>query len=350
MTGVTVAVTNFNGEAYLRDCLRAVRALEHPVAEVIVVDNASTDASRKIVAEEFPGVRLVALPENRGPGPARNASFREAKTRYVFQIDNDAIVTPRCLGPLQDALREDPEAAIAEPRALDAADPTRVDYDGAFVHYVALLHLRNHGQPLAQATTKREPIDAAISVALLLDRERLGGDDLYDEDLFFYFEDFDFTFRTRLRGHRILSVPESIVHHRAGTAGLSFRQGREYSSRRAYYFSRNRWHLIWKSYRLRTIVLCAPALALYELAWIAFLTTRGQLGAWLRAMAALAREAPGIREKRRAFQARRKIARDRDVLSARPLTFLVEGGKTSLPVRILSALFAAWWKVVRPLV
>src|SRR5262245_45873533 len=119
---VTVAITNWNGEAYLRDCLRAVLALEHPVAEVIVVDNASTDSSRRIVAEEFPSVRLVALAENRGPGPARNASFREARTRYVFQIDNDAVPQPGCLGPLVDALASDARAAIAEPRALDASD------------------------------------------------------------------------------------------------------------------------------------------------------------------------------------------------------------------------------------
>ncbi len=347
--GVTVAITNWNGEAYLRDCLRAVRGLTDPVAEVIVVDNASTDGSRRLVSEEFPEARLVALSENRGPGAARNASFREARTRYLLQIDNDAIVTPGCLRPLLDALASDPRAAIAEPRALDASHLARVDYDGAFVHYVGLLHLRNHGVELGEASRATEPIDAAISVALLLDRERLAGEDLYDEDLFFYFEDFDFTFRMRLRGHRLLSVPGATVHHRTGTAGLSFRQGREYSAKRAYYFSRNRWILIWKTYRLRTLLLAAPGLVLYELAWIIFLTAKGHAGAYLSAITSLLKRAPATLRKRRRVQERR-VERDRDVLSARELTFLVEGARASSLARALSAVLTGWWSVIRPLV
>jgi GT2 family glycosyltransferase len=346
---VTVAITNWNGEAYLRDCLRAVAALEHPVEEVIVVDNASTDGSRRLVEEEFPKVSLVALPENRGPGPARNASFRAARTRYLFQIDNDVLVTPGCLGPLVEALAADPKAAIAEPRALSAADPARVDYDGAHVHYVGLLHLRHYGRPAAEASLTTEPIDAAISVALLLDRVRLAGEDLYDEDFFFYFEDFDFTHRMRLRGHRLLSVPAAIVHHRAGTTGLSFRRGGAYPPRRAYYFTRNRWHLVWKTFSARTLVLALPAFALYELAWILFLAGKGCLGTYLSAIARLLRDAPSLRRKRRRFQAHR-VTSDREVLSARPLTLLVQGERASAPARLLSALLAAWWRVIRPLV
>jgi len=103
---VTVCVTNYNGAESLAWCLDAVLALDPAPAEILLVDNASTDRSLLLVREKYPSVRIVVLPENRGPCPARNAGLEKASHPLVFQIDNDVAPRPDCLALLLTALKE----------------------------------------------------------------------------------------------------------------------------------------------------------------------------------------------------------------------------------------------------
>ena len=60
----TVVIPNYNGRNYLRDCLTSLLK-GSVVPAIIVVDNGSADESTAMVEEEFPMVKLIALPENR---------------------------------------------------------------------------------------------------------------------------------------------------------------------------------------------------------------------------------------------------------------------------------------------
>ena len=64
---VSVVVVNWNGELYLDACLSAVEALRGEVGEVLVVDNGSTDGSLGMLDSKHPAVRVVRMPDNRGP-------------------------------------------------------------------------------------------------------------------------------------------------------------------------------------------------------------------------------------------------------------------------------------------
>src|SRR5690606_37182393 len=115
---VSVVVVNYQGAAYLEECLSAVRSLAGDVGEVLVVDNASTDGSVAIVRERFPEVRVIALESNDGPCPARNAGMRAARNRWVLALDNDAVVRPDTLAKLAAAAATDARIAIAQPRSV----------------------------------------------------------------------------------------------------------------------------------------------------------------------------------------------------------------------------------------
>src|SRR3954469_1921091 len=118
---ISVAVCNYNGAAYLDECLNAVRALRTAVDEIVVVDNASTDASLSILAERHPDVRVVRMPTNAGPCPARNAGMRAARNRWVLALDNDAIVRPDTLDELAAAATSSSGCApiaIVQPRSV----------------------------------------------------------------------------------------------------------------------------------------------------------------------------------------------------------------------------------------
>lgn len=347
---VSVVVVNYQGEAYLDECLRAVRALTGAVDEVVVVDNASTDRSLAIVRESFPDVRVLSMPANDGPSPARNAGMRAARNRWVLALDNDAVVPPDTLELLTAAAASDPTIAIAQPRSVFAAEPERVHYDGGAFHYAGLISLRNFYRPLAAAEGQGTlDVDCAVAVALLVDRDALLAAGGYDETMFILFEDLDLSYRLRARGLRIVSVEDCLVLHKGGTPGISFREGPRYPGSRVFFHSRNRWTFLSKCYRRRTLLVALPGLFVYEVAWFAFALAQGHAGDWWRGKRAFR----ALRERRAADRARFQAARtvpDRDLLVGGPLTItpaLKASGPRGFLDALLGAALRAWWVLVR---
>jgi len=347
---VSVVVCNYNGERYLVECLDSVRALHGFVDEVIVVDNASTDDSRAIAEKH--GARVVVMDRNDGPCPARNAGMRAAKNRWVLALDNDAVCTPDMLDKLCAAVVGEADVVIAQPRSVFANEPDRVHYDGGSFHYVGLIALRNFYLPRERAEGHGVvPVDCAVAVALLVDRDALLAIGGYDETMFILFEDLDLSFRLRACGRRIVSVEDAIVLHKGGTVGISFREGPSYPGSRVFFHSRNRWTYMAKCLRWRTLFVALPGIALYEAVWFVFACLSGSPFAWLRGKWRFLRLAGHVRRERRLFQSQRTVA-DKDLLVGGPLTVtpsLRLGGFKGFVLRALDHVLASWWNVVRPI-
>jgi GT2 family glycosyltransferase len=127
----------------------------------------------------------------------------------------------------------------------------------------------------------------------------LGG---FDETLYMYYEETDLSWRARLRGYHSGYVPSSVVHHDYAPARPNLS--------RFYYTARNRYLLILKNWRLRTLFLLLPGLALAEAVdWFLALAMGGQgLRAKARANGWLLRRPGQIRAQRAAAQAGRTVS------------------------------------------
>jgi GT2 family glycosyltransferase/LmbE family N-acetylglucosaminyl deacetylase len=342
---VSAVVCNYNGAGYLSACLDSILDQATGVDEVIVVDNGSEDASCELVRREYPDVRLVALEQNLGPCVARNVGMREARNRWVLAVDNDAILRVDTLGRLRATAERTPGAVVVQPRSVIATERDRVHYDGARFHYAGLLSLRNFYRALPEAEGSGVvPVDGAIAIALLMDRDVVLGVGGYDEDFFILFEDYDLSMRLRIAGHGIYSDEEALVDHRGGTPGISFRAG-SYPKTRAFYHSRNRWLLLVKNHGLRTLLVSLPGILGYELVWLLFTLSRGHLGAHLQGKVSFFRSLGRALEARSEIQASRRV-RDRDLLVGGPLTLspeLVQKASSRTFVGILDGWLRLWW-------
>jgi len=349
IAAVSAVVCNFNGEAYLVDCLRSV--LAQAPDEVIVVDDASSDGSVALVRAQFPGVEVLVLHENRGPCAARNAGMRAARNRWVLAVDNDAVLEAGVLARLRAALEARPDACLAQARSVLHDEPTRVHYDGGGFHYLGLIALRNFHAPLERAEGRGVvEADALVAICALLDRDVVLTRGGYDEELFYLAEDLDLSLRLKLAGERLLSVEDALVRHRGGTAGLSFRGG-GYPAQRVFLHARNRRRILLKCYRVRTLLLILPAFGLYELVWVAFALRNGQLGAQIRGRIAFLSSLASVLRARAAVQAQRK-RNDRELLVGGPLVLspaLVARRSARALARCLDVCLSAWWTLVRPL-
>ncbi len=119
---VDIVVDNYNYAAYLAEALDSALAQTHPVTQVIVVDDGSTDTSREILAGYADRVELV-LKENGGQASALNAGLERCRGDVVIFLDADDRLHPEAAARAAAALAAHPDAAKAQMRmeVIDAA-------------------------------------------------------------------------------------------------------------------------------------------------------------------------------------------------------------------------------------
>ena len=236
---VTAIVLSWNGRESTLACLRSLERVTYRPFTVLVVDNGSSDGSADAVAERHPDVSLLRLPENLGFAGGMNAGIRAAFAAgagAVLLLNNDMEVEPGFVEPLVAAAAGDPSCAAACAQILFADEPLRIWYAGAPFKPHRGHSGRNvgYGQPPLPPATDPYPTDRACGGAMLVTAgasDRIG---LFDEELFAYAEDTDWSLRAHREGLRCLVVPASVVRH-----AVSGSSGGESSPTSVYYSLRN---------------------------------------------------------------------------------------------------------------
>jgi len=223
---VSIVVVSWNTKELLARCLASLE-VERPVAalEVIVVDNGSADASREMVAADFPQVKLIANPANRGFAAANNQGIAEAAGRYVFLLNSDTEVMPGSLRALVDFADAHPRAAIVGPQLLNfdgSLQPSGGRFPTPLSTFAELLGVsRLTGRP--RYGTRRDyslpaVVDEVSGAAMLVRAtvlRELGG---LDEDFSWGYEDVDLCRRATAAGWSVEYLPAARVRHEWGAS------------------------------------------------------------------------------------------------------------------------------------
>ncbi len=234
---LSIIIVSFNVRDLLDACLKSVQesARDELRYEIIVVDNASTDGSARMVRQHYPEVRLIANRENRGFAAANNQGIRESHGRYVLLLNPDTEVLDDALAVMVAFLETHPSFGAAGPQLLYP--------DGSFQHsafrfpgvlqtffdffplHHRLLDSRLNGRyPRAwYARGTPFPIDHPLGACLMARRATVEQVGLLDEGFFMYCEEIDWCWRMREAGWQIACVPHARVIHHAGASASQFR-------------------------------------------------------------------------------------------------------------------------------
>jgi len=341
---ISVIVVSYNGRAYLEQCLGSLLAEGVTDREVILVDSASTDGSASYVERAFSCVRVVRT-TNGGYGHGCNVGARVARGAYLAFLNQDTVVRPGWAEALVAALQHDPGAGLSTPRILLLRDPDRTNACGNDVHCTGLTLCRGLGAP-ADALGEDAEVGAISGAAFAMPRhlfEWLGG---FDEHFRMYMEDTDLSLRARLAGYRCLYVSDAVVYH-------DYRL--RFGPLKSYYQERNRYLMLLKLLRWRTLVALLPALLLGEAVTWGYVLLREphRLANKLRAYAWVAGHWREVVAQRRRVQGMRRVA-DRTLLAACTCRLAFEQAGEGSTVRAAHALFdplfRAWWRVAQALV
>jgi len=344
---VSVGIVNHNGASYLPQTLRAVARLGSIVDDVLLVDSGSTDGGAALVREQFPGVRVIELGANLGPGAARNRAIREAAHDRVLLIDNDVEPQPGSAHALSTALDRHAGAILAMAAVLYQQAPGTVQYAGARPHFLGTAALLQADTPVAQLDDAVRVVGTAITCCVMVDRARFGARRWFDEHLSLYLEDHEFGLRASLQGYDCLTVPEARCLHRAGTLGVSIRETGRFTPVRVRHTIRNRWLTILMLYQPGTLLRFAPALAVFEVLQLLGSIRKGWTGHWLWAAGSTARTLPHVLRVRRAMRASRR-REDLEVLRPGPFPFTPRWHRSGLEraaQRVLDLVARLNWQV-----
>jgi N-acetylglucosaminyl-diphospho-decaprenol L-rhamnosyltransferase len=295
-TGLAIVIVSHNSAAHLPALLGALLEQMGADDELVVVDNASTDASATCAAEVSEQVRVIETGANLGFGGGCHVGADATSAPLLLFVNPDSMPQPGCLERLRAAGASHPQWGAWQAAVLMPGD--RINTDGGVVHYTGIGWAGHCGAAAAtlppQPTLVAFPSGAAMAIRRPV-WDELGG---FDADYFLYCEDLDLGLRVWLAGHEVAVVPGARIVH-----DYDFDKG----TAKWFYLERNRLRTVLSVYPPGLLSLLAPALAGMELALIAVAARQGWLAAKLRADAAVLGELGAIRRRRRRVQAARRI-------------------------------------------
>jgi len=299
-TQVNVIILNWNGKRLLPECLIGLRQQVYRSFYITLVDNGSSDGSVDFVAQNYPEVRIIALPENLGFSAASNAALEISRTKYVALLNNDAVSHPMWLNKMVEALENFPGAGFAASKMLSYYNPKIIDRAGDAYTRAGTGLLRGHARP-ADSYNSIEWIFGACAGASLYRTEMLDDAGIFDKDFFLIYEDVDLSFRAQLKGYKCLYVPEAIVYHR-GSSTIVYD-----SPTSVYYGHRNLEWVYIKNMPAGLVLRTIFPHIIYNIAAFLFFITRGRGRDFLRA------KRDAIKGFKRTLQKRRRIQADKKV-------------------------------------
>jgi len=242
MTKTSIVIPNWNGADMISPCLESLEK-QTSKAQVIVVDNGSTDNSVELIEKKYPWVIQHKNKRNLGFAGGVNTGIRLAIKQgyeYVALINNDATASRDWLENLEKFLDMNKEAGIVTSRIVDATGK-HIDSTGEMYTVWGLTYPRDRGLLVNEAHSKSKWIFGASGGASLYRVEMFQEIGLFDEDFFAYYEDVDISFRAQLAGWKIGYEPTAIANHAIGATSKNI------SGFATYHTLKNLPLLFWKN-------------------------------------------------------------------------------------------------------
>ncbi len=328
---VDIIIPYYKRRDMLERCLDSLEHTRYPAMGIVVVDNGGTEAGLVFLVKRYRNARLVRLFENRGYAGGCNAGLKNSSAEYVVFMNDDTVHDFLWLERLVHAALEDKRIGALQPKILSLktnGKATKVfDYAGAAGGMIDRLgYPWCLGRTFSTLESDKGQYDIgqnifwASGVAMFVKRsvvEELGG---FDEEFFMQMEEIDLSWRMKLAGYKVRSVPSSVILHEGGA---SLPGG---SDEKIYFNHRNNITMLLKNLCTSTLLWLVPLRLLLDVsAAISYLVqgTGGikKSGAVFRAIHYNVQQISATLKKRDAIQASR-VVDDRTIFHQSPISQL----------------------------
>lgn len=299
MLSISIIIPCFNAQRYIKTCLDSILPNLQTHDEVIVIDDASTDKTAKLLrGYRNKKLRIITHDENIGPSRGRNVGADLATEDLLLFLDVDTAITKDTLREIREFF-ETNDSAGAVQCELRFSD-TKLDSIGHFMSMFGFPYeIGVNEHPEAHQTIRHifGAKSAGIAVRTKIFHEVNG----FDDEYLIYGEDTDISWRIQLAGYSMYYLPKSVVYHRQKSSMNDNTKLRVY-----YEGSKNNLNYILKNASVRTSCYMLP---LHIFGWIMISIKLLLQGNYKAASAVYAGLGWNIVHMTQALEKRRKIRR-----------------------------------------
>ena len=207
MKETAVVILNYNGRNLLETYLPSV--VKHSQqAEVVIIDNASTDESIKFLTEFYPTLQIVSLDKNLGYAGGYNQGLKFLNNKNFLLLNSDVEVTENWLNPILDFYHSHEKVGCIQPKILDWNDKSKFEYAGAAGGFMDKdLYAFCRGRMLSELEVDSGQYDQPLAVfwasgaSLFISSEVFNDIGGFDEDFFAHMEEIDLCWRLQNKGY-----------------------------------------------------------------------------------------------------------------------------------------------------
>ncbi|MEZ4722760.1 MAG: glycosyltransferase [Flavobacteriales bacterium] len=227
---LSIIIVNYNVRHFLENCLNSVIPAIHSLqAEVMVVDNASTDDSPEMMRSKFPQVEYIYLNENLGFSKGNNMAIKKAKGEYILLLNPDTVVQEDTFTKCVQYMDSNPKVGGLGVHMIDGEGkflpeskrglPTPAV---AFYKVFGLSSLfpkskRFAGYHLGYLDEYEcHKVDVLSGAFMMMRKSVLDQVGMLDEEYFMYGEDIDLSYRIIKGGYENHYFPETTIIHYKG--------------------------------------------------------------------------------------------------------------------------------------
>jgi N-acetylglucosaminyl-diphospho-decaprenol L-rhamnosyltransferase len=279
---LSIVIVSWNVRDLLERCLISLRGCNEPGCEIIVVDNASSDGSPRLVRERFPHVRLIASESNLGFVRANNRGIAASTGRYILLLNPDTEVLDKPLAAMITYMDEHLDIGILGPKLLrpdGGVQPSRRRFPTlatAFLESTVLQQWCPRNRILQRYymqdkdDDEEQDADWLVGACLLIRREAWNHVGPLDENIFMYSEELDWCRRAKMAGWRVVYVPWATVVHHEGQSSSQVVPARHiyFQSSKVYYFRKHHGTAAGETLRLFLLATYVFQLAVEAAKWL----------------------------------------------------------------------------------
>ncbi|MFH8087098.1 MAG: glycosyltransferase, partial [Candidatus Aenigmatarchaeota archaeon] len=222
---ISIIIPVYNNIKYTMNCLKSILNNTGGSFEVIVVNDASTDDTLKILREKVKNIKIINNETNLGFIESCNRGAKASLGKYLCFLNNDTIVTKDWLPPLVDLIKKDFVGAVGA--KLVYPDGRLQEAGGIIWKDGSGWNYGRYDDPETPEYNFVREVDYCSGAVLMVKKdlfERIGGFSLEFKPA--YYEDTDLCFNIRKFGYKVLYQPKSVVIHYEGiTSGTDTRKG-----------------------------------------------------------------------------------------------------------------------------
>ena len=212
LDNLSVLIVTWNGDSLLKSCLDSVFSVYGEGIEIVVVDNANLESTRKIVLG-FKSVKYVASVTNLGFAGGNNLGLPACSGKYILLLNNDTIIRGDSFTPLVEYMESNQKVAVVQGKMRLSLAGNVLDECGTMFTPMGILYDRY--SMLDDATAGPSgPVHSVKGAMMMIRRDVIplaGG--LFHDHFHCNYEDKDFCHRVWMAGYEVHYVDTPAIDH-----------------------------------------------------------------------------------------------------------------------------------------